>query len=396
MSLEYGHDKLKIREILFALLRSELCGAEADCEAFCDVSDVSLGELYHLAKAHDLAHLVASALEKRGSLGVDDISMKLRKQMMLAVHRYSGINYDFQRVCEALEQAKIPFLPLKGAIIRAYYPEPWMRTSCDIDILIHKEDTERAINALTVIGFAKQPDTTMHDHQLISQGGVHLELHYSLRQETSMRQADSVLDAVWQACLLEEPWGYRYKMTNEMFLFYHIVHMANHFVYGGCGVRPFLDLWLLEKKMEFDREELGRLLKQTSLESFYESALALSSVWMDETPHNEITSQMEQFILTGGVYGTVSNSAVVKSAKGQGKLRTFMKLVFLSRENLQVIYPRLKKHPILFPFYQVMRWFKIFDPKKRKRVATVTAAHNSVSKEQSDRVRSLLGDLDLL
>ena len=164
-----------------------------------------------------------------------------------------------------------------------------------------------------------------------------------------MRQADAVLDSVWQACAPEVPGGYRYKMTNEMFMFYHIVHMANHFVYGGCGVRPFLDLWLLEKKMDFDREELVRLFKQTSLESFYVSACALASVWMDNLPHSDITAQMEQFILTGGVYGTVSNSATIKAAKGQSKLRSFMKLMFLSRENLEITYPRLKKHPILLP-----------------------------------------------
>ena len=384
----------KLIENMFILLRSELCGvAQADTES---LSAENLVDLYKLAKAHDLAHLVASALSKRGLLGEDEVSRKLQKQMMLAVHRYSGINYDLGKAADALEKAEIPFLPLKGSVIRAYYPEPWMRTSCDIDILIHKEDTDRAVEALTAIGFEKQPDTTMHDHQLISRGGVHLELHYSLRQETSMRQADSVLDDVWQSCSVEESWRYRYKMTSEMFLFYHIVHMANHFVYGGCGVRPFLDLWLLEEKMELDREEFGRLLKQTGLESFYESARALSSVWMDNSPHSDITAQMEQFILTGGVYGTVSNSAAVKSAKGQSKLRSFMKLVFLSRKNLEITYPNLKKHPILLPFYQVKRWFKVLDPKKRKRVADVTAARNSVSKEQSDSVKALLDDLNLL
>ena len=376
------------------MIRSELGGAVQYDTA--ELATESLTELYKLAKAHDLAHLVASVLLKRGALGDDEVSRKLQKQMMLAVHRYTGINYDFGKASEALEAAEIPFLPLKGSVIRSYYPEPWMRTSCDIDILIRKEDADLAIDALTAIGFEMQPDTTMHDHQLISSGGVHLELHYSLRQETSMRQADSVLDAVWQVCALESPWSYRYKMTNEMFLFYHIVHMANHFVYGGCGVRPFLDLWLLEKKMEFDREEVGRLLKRTGLESFYESARALSSVWMAGSEHSEITLQMEQFILTGGVYGTVSNSAAVKSAKGQSRLGSFMRLVFLPRKSLEVVYPNLKKHPILLPFYQVKRWFKVLDPQKRKRVAAVTSARNSVSKEQSDNVRALLDDLDLL
>ncbi|MBO4954226.1 MAG: nucleotidyltransferase family protein, partial [Clostridia bacterium] len=36
----------------------------------------------------------------------------------------------------------IDFMPLKGAVIRQYYPEPWMRTSCDIDIHVKKDRLE--------------------------------------------------------------------------------------------------------------------------------------------------------------------------------------------------------------------------------------------------------------
>ncbi len=384
-----------VEKLLFALIRSEIKGEELNGDIADDITAEELAALYSLAKAHDLAHLAASALSKCDKLGSDDISLKFQKQMMLAVHRYSMIKYELERASGALEAAQIPFLPLKGSVLRAYYPEPWMRTSCDIDILIHKEDTDRAIDALEGLGFAKQDDTTMHDHQLIASSGVHLELHYSLRQETSVRQADCILDDAWSYCMPDDA-GYRYKMTNEMFMFYHVVHMANHFVYGGCGIRPFVDLWLLKTKMPFDSAKLDAMFEKTGLASFYRSTLDLCNVWMDGTEYDETTADMAEFILTGGVYGTLGNSATVKSAKGQGKLRTFFKLVFLSRENLAISYPKLKKYPVLMPFYQVKRWFKVFDPKKRKRVSELTTARNAVSNEESDRVKNLLGNLDLL
>ena len=386
----------KYINILFALIRTEICGEALDDNIINSIDSKTIASIYSLAKAHDLAHLAASALANHGKLGDDEISNKLQKQLMLAAHRYSRIKYDLQKASEALARAKIPFLPLKGSVIRQYYPEPWMRTSCDIDILIHREDTERAIGALESIGFVKQQDTTKHDHQLISSSGVHLELHYSLRQETSVRQADSILDAVWQECSPNEPESYCYEMSGEMFVFYHVVHMANHFVYGGCGIRPFVDLWLLRNKMPYDSVKLDKMFAETGLTSFYKSVIELCDVWMDGAEHSDTTAAMEEFILTGGVYGTVANSATVKSAKGQSKLRTFLKLAFLPRADLEIAYPKLKKYPILLPFYQVKRWFRIFDPKKRERVSTLTAARNSVSREQSDRVKSLLDDLELL
>ena len=33
------------------------------------------------------------------------------------------------RGCAVLEEAKIPYIPLKGTVLRDYYPEAWMRTS---------------------------------------------------------------------------------------------------------------------------------------------------------------------------------------------------------------------------------------------------------------------------
>ena len=44
-----------------------------------------------------------------------------------------------QKTSFKIKKVQIPFLPLKGSVIRQYYPEPWMRTSCDIDILVDFE-----------------------------------------------------------------------------------------------------------------------------------------------------------------------------------------------------------------------------------------------------------------
>ena len=38
-------------------------------------------------------------------------------------------NAELEEICEILKEENIDFIPLKGAFIRNYYPEPWMRTS---------------------------------------------------------------------------------------------------------------------------------------------------------------------------------------------------------------------------------------------------------------------------
>ena len=85
--------------------------------------------LYKLSKAHDLAHLVGDALIKNDLIGNDEIKEKYQKQVMIAIYRYEKINYELNRLRSALNEARIPFIPLKGSVLRQYYPEPWMRTS---------------------------------------------------------------------------------------------------------------------------------------------------------------------------------------------------------------------------------------------------------------------------
>ena len=312
------------------------------------------------------------------------------------IYRYEKINYDQIRISDILENSGIAFVLLKGAVIRKFYPEPWMRTSCDIDVLVHQEDVDKAITVLKDAGFTQEKSNTMYDYSLNSPGGIHLELHCSLDRHDSILMAEPVLDKVWDECSLQEGKKNEHYMSNEMFLFYHIVHLAKHFSIGGCGIRPLIDLWLLTKNLEFNNEKLYSFFLQTKLLVFYEACVQLSKVWMEDAPHTDITCRMEQFILTGGAYGNVSNVALIKAAKGESKTRTFFRLVFLPRKDLEMAYPNLKKHPILLPFYQVKRWFKWFNKKKRNKAKNLIKQRNNVSVEQKKETEELLNQLGLI
>ena len=125
-------------QIFFALLRSSVCGEKLTEGERSEYSQGMLQSLLSVAYKHDLAHLLVHELKKNHLIseaegGIDGCIFE-------AVYRCEQLKYEFENLCAALEKAKIPFLPLKGSVIRAYYPEAWMRRSCDIDILVHSED----------------------------------------------------------------------------------------------------------------------------------------------------------------------------------------------------------------------------------------------------------------
>ena len=78
--------------------------------------------LYKLSKAHDLAHLVGDALIKNDLIGNDEIKEKYQKQVMIAIYRYEKINYELNHLRSALNEAQIPFIPLKGSVFVSVLP----------------------------------------------------------------------------------------------------------------------------------------------------------------------------------------------------------------------------------------------------------------------------------
>ena len=171
----------EIKDAFFAVISDTVFGGERSKAALSELTEDKLLSLYALAKKHDLAHLLADTVIKSAPSISPASSKKLQKQKMLAIYRSHRIAHEQERILHVLESAKIPHIALKGAVIRNLYPEPWMRTSCDIDILVPPEHLEAAIYSLTEnLGYKTDGKRHFHDVHLYSESKTHLELHFSI------------------------------------------------------------------------------------------------------------------------------------------------------------------------------------------------------------------------
>ncbi len=381
----------KIVCTMMDLIASEVCGKTVEGSKYV-LSEEELATLYELSKAHDLAHLVGEALIKRNLVSKDEIRERFQKKSILAVYRYEKINYELDRLREALSQEGIPFLPLKGSVIRLYYPEPWMRTSCDIDILIREEQVDGAAQILAEkLGYAYEKKS-YHDISMMSESGVHLELHHSIKE--NMEPMDTLLADCWSYAT---PCGeYEYRFGNEFFLFHQLAHAAYHFLRGGCGVRPFLDLYLLKQKLKWEPDMLDEMLSKAGIRRFSEAAMRLANVWFGDGEHDTVTAQMENFVLSGGVYGTTENSIAVSQQTQKGQIGYLLHRIWLPYELLCGIYPTLRGRRCLQPFYEVRRWFKMLDPETRKRKKRDLATIKRLDSEKKSEVNRMLNELGLM
>ena len=349
--------------------------------------------LYTFSKSHDISAIVGLPLKDAGLLSDDEYSRKFLSEIELSTYRYLQLSAAFTEISEVLEKEKIPFLPLKGTVLRKYYPDPSLRTSSDIDVLIRKEDIHRAVKTFTEgYGYKTVIIGDEHDVSLMTPSGVHLELHYKLIEK--MPKAEKILDNVWNFAVKNKGSEYQYHLPSEYFLFYHIVHMARHFIYGGIGVKPVIDLYFIKNGMGVDLEKAYEILKKAELYTFTKEIEYLFDVWFSGAPHTEISKEIHRYIMLSGTYGTLNNAIVTSQIKNGGKFKTLLKRIFLPYNDLKTFYPILVKHPILYPFYQVKRWFRIL-LFSRKRVKTEVSQSIAVTDERTEKFSDMLRALNL-
>ncbi len=382
----------RIESVLFLLIKS-LLGEVSP--SLGELSEEELSVLYSLSKKHDVAHLVGTALDKQGLLPKEsEISKKFKKQQMIAVLRRERLDFELSQIRGVLEEAGIRFLPLKGAVLRSLYPSPWLRTSCDVDVLVDESNLDACVALLCEkLGYTADAKRDYHDISLHAPSGVHLELHFSILEK--MEQIDGELSRVWEFASPIGEGAFEHRLTNEYLVFHTVAHTAYHFVHGGCGIRPLLDLFLLREKLSLDETALGAHLSRCSLEAFYESAVALSQVWFGDGETTELTAAMQEYLLSGGVYGSLENRVSVAQSALGGKTKYLLRRIFLPYSDLCLQYPVLKQHKLLTPFCEVGRWFRILFGGRARRSARELRVSASLSEEKIDRASELMAVLKL-
>lgn len=378
-----------IAKIMMGLVRYEF-GEELTQEIKNSITGKNLPLIYDLAKKHDIVHLVADALLKNQMLPEGTIAFdRFSHERNLAILRYEQIKHEFDDICKTFEEAKIVFIPLKGSITREYYPEPWMRTSCDIDIYINPIDLDKAVDVLVQKLEYKFDFKREHDAILTSPSGVPVELRYNPSSATD-KAKPIILKALKDVA---DNNVFNQKLKDDAFYFYHIEHMAGHFAIGGCGVRFFLDAWILNKALKFGGQKEIYLI-DSGLDVFEKNAIKTAEYWFNCGESNAIVSEMEEYVLSSGTYGTMENRVAIDTKK-QGKLKFIFSRIFLPYNVIKMHYPILQKCPILLPFYQVKRWFNLLNKNRREKSINELKEATEINDQRQNKIDSLMKNLKL-
>lgn len=383
-------DEKEVQELLIEILYAAVNEAEKSPAVAQKITPDNLISICRLAKKHDLAHIV-SAFVYRNQIEIDqELLVKLQREELMSVYRYEQMHYAFEQICDAFNEKGIAYIPLKGSVLRAYYPYESMRTSCDIDILIHEEDLDCAISCLENKGY-RCGNKHYHDVSLFSPNKIHLELHFNIQENIDF--LDVVLKDAWQYAVLTQ--GCRHDFSKEFFVFHMYAHMAYHFLSGGCGIRSLMDIWIMEHKMDAPYSCAADLLHKAGIYTFAAEISHISNQCFSLNNRDAFSDLVLKYIYSGGVYGSTENTIAVYKSKKNSSFVYLMERLFLPYNSMIIAYPILKKAPYLLPFYWVVRWGKtIFGGKSKQFVSEMSCA-NQISDQRIKEVIEIRSRLDL-
>lgn len=350
--------------------------------------------LYNLAYYHKVSNIIYYSLKdvKREYKVPEDVWQKISSDYKKGIAKEAMQHAMTEVLLEEFEKNQIECMPLKGYVLKHYYPEPGMRTMGDIDIFYNENKTLQVRKVMKYMGYDIVKAEDKHD-KYYKKPFMTLEMHKSL-MGTAEPYASYYKD-IWSKIKKRENCRYIHEFSIEDFYIFLMVHFTKHFENCGIGVRSVLDIWVYNKKFfnDMDWEYIKGELKKIRLDEFEENIRKLSEFWFErdmlESGDFELLNLIGDYILSSGVYGTVKNGVIVSMGKKLEKEEPVKKFKFI--HGLRVIFPDLKgmkkrfkilnRFPFLLPVFWIFRLVRAFFFRRKESFKKVESVYLASDKE---------------
>lgn len=241
----YTYGEMHMEEqnnILLASVRGYLNGDYSAAELNRETAEL----LMKCARKHKVLPIVY--LENSGALKnilTPQEYAVLRNEIIIITLAQIRRGAELVRLCSILKNAGIKHLVFKGAACRALYKNPEYRTSSDEDILTGA-DSEKAAELLEKNGYSVIERNNGEITLLHKPTGLLAELHSSITatdgSEELNRIGSMLLSQLDNPYKINTEYGQLDTFEPTYGFLCLCMHFYNHFVRGGIGIRPVMDI----------------------------------------------------------------------------------------------------------------------------------------------------------
>lgn len=360
----------------------------SDATPELSLDGANFGELIKLSEMHKLTPLIYAALKKNSICFSDAKNSYLKKRALSACSAVISKGEAFSTLLSHLSAQGLEPITVKGSVLRAIYPETWVRPSSDEDIYIEEKEKEKYEAAFLSLGFEKQPQNAGDGNVttfLSAKSSLRIEMHVCLfpHHPATYEKMNSFFENSFINSTYALVDGRKVKTLNPTeHLLFLIFHSLKHFIYYGFGVRQVTDFALFSNRHsdEIDENYVISALGEIKALVFFDALLKICDEYLgfdknslgfsNYTPSDVSTEEILNDILSGGIYGNANparvHASTITLAAVDGKKGNFLSALFPSYEMMRNRFSYLEKYPFLLPVSWLKRIFGYIFSKERK------------------------------
>lgn len=357
-------------------------------------------QIFIFAKKHKILPTLYFGIQKLPAPALSLITHLNQYQLAYKMTLVQDANRtaELKKLKKSFENNKIDYIFLKGSVTKYLYPDTSMRVMNDIDIFYRKAGHK------LIQEIFRQNNYTLIKKEPKELVFTNIPLKIKVEMQTQLVDEGyeiwfKYLENIWDRCISSQN-RHEYKMTDEDFYIYHIIHMAKHFKNGGIGLTHVLDIWIMiTSYSDLNQTYIKTELTKLKLNTFEQKLRALVLMWFEEiSPDRNDERTLEllgNYIFASGAFGIKPQQEINKIVAGNDNKVSLLKKIFPSRSAMVDYYGSIiKNHPCLIPFYWIRLNFRrlFYD---RKNVKTTWKIMNKISDKTIKQTRELMDKLEL-
>lgn len=323
---------------------------------------MDLDAVYALSQMHMLTAAAAHALGE-----VTELPRPFDQVMKKNIRKLALFDVERAQIFAALEQARIRYLPLKGILLKAYYPKSAMREMSDNDILCDSDRMEDVRSLMEGMGYTCESFGAFNHDVYSKPPSLEFEMHHALFSKDESERFTAYYAGIFDRLTPAEGTSYGYRMSDEDFYLYVLCHIYKHYHNAGTGLRSLTDIYVFCRRRydTLDKAYLAGELEKLGLTAFEEDIRTLSAaVFTGQTLTDEQLRELAYYVHSGK-YGTIQQHEYLhlrqnlgNDDSGRSKRRYLRGRVFISGESLKRKYPFVYRHKYLYPALLIYRPFR--------------------------------------
>lgn len=324
---------------------------------------IDYSALLSLAKKHQIYNIIYPLLSDMPSVP-DKYKDDFRSYHLSEVSRMLVINNEREMIYDELDEKGIKYMPLKGLIIKHYYPKESMRQMSDNDILFDFSFRDDVADIMKKAGY-KTMATGENSDDYHKAPYCTFEFHRTL----FYKQNDfcPVFDNLWDNAIVDETRPYMYHMGLEDTYIYSVCHMYKHYSTAGCGIRFLADHYLFLKKEneKLNWNYINSFFEKWNITDFEKNSRQLAFKIFDEEKLTDDEIALLETFINFGIFGDGQikltnriNALAENSSIENAKKKYLLYRLFPPKEKMIADYRALEKRKYLLPFYYIYRLLK--------------------------------------